>query len=67
VVFLAHFDSLIGHISTRENSGSYSKIGYWFKWLFYIFPFNIYRLINKYKSSHARAKFYEADLERDHE
>jgi hypothetical protein len=25
--FFAHFGSLIGHISTLENSGDYSKIG----------------------------------------
>jgi hypothetical protein len=27
MTFLAHFDSLMGHISAFENTGDYSKIG----------------------------------------
>jgi hypothetical protein len=38
VAFFAHFDSLIGHINTLENSGAYYKIGYLVVGFFIIFP-----------------------------
>jgi hypothetical protein len=37
VVFLAHFASLMGYISTLENSEGYSKIGCYFRELFLYF------------------------------